>query len=108
MMNMLKYYLGLPAKTVAPRDRLPQGALLTVSNLLHLAMVYEHDKAATDVNCVAEVSPNLAAWFSGPSYTAIADVADLGVRERVSVRDLTPVSAAASRFMRLRLARQFP
>jgi len=104
--NLLKYYLGLPAKTVAPPERLPQGSLLTVSNLLYLAMNYERNKAATDVNCVAEVSANLSEWFSGPANTQIASVTDLGLHERVTVRDLAPVGAAASRFMRLRLERQ--
>jgi hypothetical protein len=106
--NLLKYYFGLPAKTPAPPERLPQGSLLAVSNLLHLALRYERAKAVTDVDCAAEVSPNLAAWFSGPAYTTVADVTDLGARERVTVRDLTPVSAATARFLRLRLARQFP
>jgi hypothetical protein len=103
--NLAKYYLGLPAKTVAPPDRLPQGSLLTVSNLLHLALIYERDKAALDVNSIAEVSPDFAGWFSGPDYTETADVTDLGVRERITVRDRTPISAAPARFMRLRLSR---
>ena len=106
--NLLKYYLGLPAKTIAPPERLPQGSLLTNSNLLYLAITYERDKAAVDVDCVAEVSPDLGDWFSGAGYTEIAGLTDLGWRERVTLRDLTPVSAAAARFMRLRLARQFP
>ncbi len=106
--NLLKYYLGLPAKIVAPPDRLPHGNLFAFSNLLFLALIYERDKAAVDVNCIAEVSPDLSAWSSGAEHTAIAGVSDLGARERVTVRDLTPVDAAAARFMRLRLSRQFP
>jgi hypothetical protein len=100
--NLVKYYLGLPAKTIAPSDRLPQGSLSVVSNLLHLALIYERDKAALDVNAFAEVSADLAGWLSGPSYTETADVTDLGVRDR------TPISAAPARFMRLRLQRQLP
>jgi hypothetical protein len=106
--NLVKYYLGLPAKAIAPSDRLPQGSLSAVSNLLHLALIYERDKAALDVNAFAEVSADLAGWLSGPSYTETADVTDLGVRERVTVRDRTPISAAPARFMRLRLQRQLP
>ena len=104
----LKYYLGLPAKTIAPPDRLPQGRLLAITNLLFLALSYERDKSASDVNCAAEVSSNLAAWFSGGEHTAIAEVSDVGERERVTVRDLTPVSNEVSRFMRLQLSRTFP
>lgn len=106
--NLLKYYFGLPAKTMAPPERLPRGELLTVSNQLHLALSYERDKAALDVDCVAEVSPDLAAWFSGAAYTEIAGISDLGPLERVTVRDRTPVSAATSRYMRLRFMRQLP
>jgi len=106
--NLLKYYLGLPAKALAPPERLPQGSLLTYGNLLYLAMTYERDKAAVDVSWFAEVAPDLAGWTSGPSYTAIAAVTDLGWRERVTVRDLTPVDAATARFIRLRVARQLP
>jgi hypothetical protein len=106
--NLLKYYLGLPAKTLASPERLPQGSLLTFSNLLYLAMTYERDKAAVDVDWFAEVANDLTGWTSGPSYTAIAAVTDLGWRERVTVRDLTPVGAATSRFIRLRVARQLP
>jgi len=100
--NLAKYYLGLPAKTTAPSNRLPQGRLLTVSNLLYLALIYERDKAALDVNAFAEVSPDLAGWLSGPSYTETSAVTNLGVRER------TPARAAPARFMRLRLQRQIP
>jgi hypothetical protein len=38
----------------------------------------------------------------------LADVTDLGLRERVRVRGVMPVSAATSRFMRLRFERKFP
>jgi len=106
--NLAKYYLGLPAKTTAPSNRLPQGRLLTVSNLLYLALIYERDKAALDVNAFAEVSPDLAGWRSGPSYTETTAVTNLGVRERITVRDRTPARAAPARFMRLRLQRQVP
>lgn len=106
--NLLKYYLGLPAKVAAPPEQLPRGSLLSVSNLLFLALHYERDKAATDVNCVAEVSDDLAAWFSGPAHTRMASVTDLGWKERVAVRDLTPVDMMAARFMRLRLSRSMP
>jgi hypothetical protein len=37
--NLVKYYLYLPAKTIAPSERLPQGSLSAVSNLLHLALI---------------------------------------------------------------------
>lgn len=104
--NLWKYQLGLPAKAIAASDRLPHGHLWPVSNLWFLSMIYESDKAATDLDCEAEVSSDLTGWFAGPAHTAVAEITNLGDRERVTVRDLTPVSAAGSRFMRLRLTRR--
>lgn len=106
--NLWKYYLGLSARTAAPPDRLPHGNLWSGSNLLFLSLIYERDKTATDVDCAAELSLDLAAWYSGPAHTIVADLTDLGDRERVTVRDLTPVSASDARFMRLRLTRMSP
>jgi hypothetical protein len=73
-----------------------------VSNQLYLTLTYTHDKLAGDVDCVAEVSPDLASWFSGPAYSRQDAVVDLGALERITVRDLTPVSATSHHFMRLR------
>ncbi len=104
--NLLKYYLGLPGHTPAPADSKPAGSLLPVSGQLYLALTYTHDKVVTDVNCVAQVSPDLLNWFSGPAYTRIEQTVDLGLLEEVTVRDLTPVGSASSRFLRLLFQRQ--
>jgi hypothetical protein len=103
VVNLLKYYLGLPGKTPAPADRLPTGALLPVSNQQYLAMTYSRDKLANDVDCIAEVSTDLVNWSSGPSATVVEQSVDLGTLEQVTVRDLTPAGGAQQRFMRLRL-----
>ncbi len=101
--NLLKYYLGLPGGAPAPLNRLPVGSLVPVSGRLYLAMTYSRDKLANDVDCIAEVSTNLADWSSGPSATTVEQTMDLGTLEQVTVRDLTPVAGASHRFMRLRL-----
>lgn len=103
VVNLLKYYLGLPGKTPAPADRLPTGALLPVSNQQYLAMTYSRDKLANDVDCIAEVSSNLVNWVSGPAWTQVGQIVDLGALEQITVRDLTPAGGAQQRFMRLRL-----
>lgn len=103
VVNLLKYYLGLPGKTPAPADRLPTGALLPVSNQQYLAMTYSRDKLANDVDCIAEVSSNLVNWVSGPAWTQVGQIVDLGALEQITVRDLTPAGSAQQRFMRLRL-----
>jgi len=104
--NLLKYYFGLPAKTPVPADRLPKGALLTRSNQLFLTVSFERDVGATDVDCVSEVSTDLVNWSSGPGETTVDSIINLGTRERVTLRDLTPVSVASARFLRLRLTRR--
>lgn len=100
--NLLKYYLGLPGQVPAATTSLPTGSLITVSNQLYLAMTYTHDKLVNDVDCVAEVSTDLVNWSSGPSYSRIETIVDLGAQERITVQDLTPVANTAHHFMRLR------
>jgi hypothetical protein len=103
--NLWKYFLGLPGRTVAPGDRLPVGRLLEIGNQRYLAMTYARDKLANDVNCTAEVSSDLTTWNSGPLWTQLETVRDLGPLEEVTVRDLASVATQSNRFMRLRLNR---
>ena len=65
-------------------------------------MTYYRDKLVQDVDCVAEVSSNLVNWVSGATATKIEQTVDLGAREQITVRDLTPAAGAQQRFMRLR------
>lgn len=104
--NLLKYYLGLPGKTPAAAASLPTGSLITVSNQLYLSMTYTHDKLANDVDCTAEVSTDLVNWSSGPAYSRVAAIVDLGAQERITVQDLTPVANTTHHFMRLRFQQQ--
>ena len=101
--NLLKYFLGLPGGTPAPANRLPTGSLLPVSGQLYLSMTYTRDKLVNDVDCIPEVSTDLANWSSGPSVTQVEQSVDLGSVVQVTVRDLTPAAGATHRFMRLRL-----
>lgn len=100
--NLLKYYLGLPAKSPASLDRLPRGHLMSVTNELFLAVSVERDRAVSDVVCAAEVSGNLRGWADGPGHTVLAATENLGPLERVTWRDLTPVNAASAHYLRLR------
>jgi hypothetical protein len=100
--NLLKYYFGLAGRTPAPADRLPTGALFSAGNQRYLAMTYSRDKLANDVDCVAEVSSNLVNWVSGPAWTQVEQIVDLGALEQITVRDLTPAGGVQQRFMRLR------
>jgi hypothetical protein len=100
--NLLKYYLGLPGRTAAAPGSLPTGSLITVSNQLYLSMTYTHDKLANDVDCVPEVSADLVNWSSGPAYSRVAAIVDLGAQERITVQDLAPVANTTHHFLRLR------
>ncbi|HTY89025.1 MAG TPA: carbohydrate binding domain-containing protein [Candidatus Acidoferrum sp.] len=100
--NLLKYYFGLPGGAPAPAGQLPTGALISVSDQSYLAMTYYHDKLVNDVDCIPEVSSNLVNWVSGPTWTEVEQTVDQGVREQITVRDLTPAAGAQQRFMRLR------
>jgi len=102
MPNLMKYYLGLPGRTNAPAASLPTGSLITVSNQLYLAMTFIHDKLVNDVDCVAEVSTDLVNWSSGPTYSRVESIVDLGAQERITIQDLAPVANTTHHFMRLR------
>jgi hypothetical protein len=103
--NLVKYYLGLPGRTPAAASQLPAGELLQSGDQSYVAMTYNHDKLVSDVDCIAEVSADLIHWSSGPSFTHVDQITDLGALEQIAVRDLTPLSGAPKHFMRLRFQR---
>jgi hypothetical protein len=104
--NLLKYYSGLSGRVPASAGSLPSGKLLFSGGEQFLAIDYAHDKLVNDVDCAVQVSPDLANWFSGPAYTRVEQIFDLGALERITVRDLLPVTNNLERFMRLRLQRR--
>ena len=84
---------------------LPAGSLFALSNQVYLAMTLTRDKFANDVLCLGQVSSNLSDWASGPGYTRLDQIIDLGSLEQLTVRDLSPVGSLPTRFMRLQLQR---
>jgi hypothetical protein len=105
MVNLWKYYLGLPGRTPAPSSRFPSGALLFVTNTPFLSMNYTCDALANDVTFLPQVSPDLLNWFSGPTFTRIERVQNLGALENITIRSLSPVPSAQEQFLRLLLQR---
>jgi hypothetical protein len=97
---LMEYALNLDPAT-ASTNGLPAGAL---SNNF-LTLTYTKVKAATDLEYAAEVTGALPGLWS----SSLADVdqnwlvTDLGNVEAVTARDITAVSNAAARFMRLRV-----
>lgn len=100
--NLWKYYLGLPGRTPAlDLSHLPAGGLLSLSNQLYLAMTLTRDKLANDVFCLGEVSSNLNTWATGPAFTRLEQIIDLGALEQLTFRDLSPVGSLPEHFLRL-------
>jgi hypothetical protein len=104
VVNLWKYYLGLEGRTFAATAELPVPAVVQAATDQFLTLSWNRDKLASDVNCLGEVSANLRAWFSGPEWTSIDSITAIdGQRERVTLRDLTPLSAASAHYLRLQL-----
>ncbi len=100
--NLLKFAYGLPPKSSARRSDLPFAELLNADGQTFLAVSFLRAKTATEVALVPEVSLDLTVWTAGEVTTEVRRV-DLGAQERILLRDRTPISTAASRYLRLRL-----
>lgn len=96
--NLLKYLYGLPGKSYAPTERLPEGKLFSLKGEVYLAMDYWRDKLANDVRDQVQLCSELPNWLG---CCIAEEVWDDGPLERVTARDLQPASASGSRFMRL-------
>ncbi|MBI3879110.1 MAG: tandem-95 repeat protein [Verrucomicrobia bacterium] len=96
--NQLAYALNLEPKSQQPAN-LP--GVASASN--HLTVSYTRVKTATDINYSVLVSGDLATWSSGPAFTTVSGVTDFGLTEKITVSDLTAMSATNRRFMRLKV-----
>ncbi len=104
ILNLMEYALNLDPK-VAGAIGLPVQGTTNVDGNDYLTLTYTRVTAATDISYVVEVSGDLVAWNSGPSYTATVSVTDNpdGITQTVVVRDLVPMDSATSRFIRLKI-----
>ena len=100
----MEYALGLDPKA-AGRAGLPAVSRTTVGISSYLTLTYTKVKADTDLTYVVEVSSDLLTWNGGSAYTTDVSTVDQGTTQQVTTRDLTPVTAGARRFMRLRVMR---
>jgi hypothetical protein len=105
--NLMEYALGGQAGD-------PAGAFTPVVSHAgdHLSLTFKRPVTATDLTYTVQVSGDVMSWHDGSTYAPAGDVAanaftsqtlrsTSGGIETITVRDNTPVSAAASRFMRL-------
>lgn len=111
--NLLEYALALDPLASSTAGQ-PRASLVTTNGSNFLAMTFSFVTLATDITYTVEVSPDLATWQPGSTYsgtnsapvnarTAQVSRAGLGI-ETITVRDQTPANAAPQRFMRLRVS----
>ena len=92
----------------------PVAAIETNAGSAFLTVRFQRQAGVTNLTCVAEVTSDLAAdeWallasstngvpLTGPGFVSETEAAEAGILN-VTLRDLVPVQAAASRFVRLR------
>lgn len=98
--NLLEYGLRLDPKTADSGSPV----VLTEDNG-YSVITFLRRKDAIDLGYTVEVSANLTVWNAGPDFTAEIAVTPIDDQaDWVTVRDLTPHSAAGRHFIRLRIA----
>jgi len=100
--NLMKYALDLDPMANGSGG-LPAGSMMAIGGSNYIVLTYTQLIAATDLTYIPQVSGDMQTWKSGAGYVAPVSVtpnAD-GITETVSVRDTTPVSRGAPRFIRL-------
>jgi len=96
--NLIEFALGTRPDDASSRS-MPSVSLMTVNGHEYISMLVARDAAAA-VSLTVEVSSDLVNWFSGPGNTVVLD----DTAELLHVRDASPVSAFATRFIRLSAA----
>lgn len=106
MANLLEYALGSNPNNPADDTAgfLPQIVAATGSNYVDLTYKQRVDAAARQLQYFPEVSGDRQTWFSDAGHLLQVSVTPFDSQfNRVTVRDLTPITAAAPRFVRLRV-----
>ena len=103
MSNLLKYAFGLDPTQANATAGLPRVG--TANGSLAITFIQRTD--ISDIDYIVEVSSDLVNWTSGPAATQQVSATTLdATRNTVTIRDLTPMSGAGSRFIRLRIVQQ--
>lgn len=95
LVNMVKYALGRSPTERAQAAHFPK--LTTDAGYLTLAVPRRNER--TDVVYIVEVGGDLGNWSSGPGHTVTLQDEE----SMLVVRDATPMTAAVSRFIRLKV-----
>jgi hypothetical protein len=98
--NLIKYALGLNPATPATSAQLPSGGIQPAGGTNYLTLTVNRAARPSDITYIVETSSNLlGAWVSGPPNT----VTLTNTATQLVVRDNTPVPAATTQFIRLRV-----
>lgn len=104
--NLEEYAYGLDPLVKNAAGDAPQYQLVSYPDGAAMTVTYTCNTLATDAVPTVEVSGDLMTWVSGDSATTVTSYHDSpGVRQ-YTIRDNTTTSAAARRFMRVRIVRQ--
>jgi hypothetical protein len=97
--NLMKYALGLNPTTLVSTAQLPVLIIQSDGGQDYLALSVHRAADPPDVTYNVQVSGDLQNWESGPPFT----VTLTNIPSELDVRDNTPVSSAADRFIRLQV-----
>ena len=104
--NLVEYALNLDPEQ-ANTQGLPVVGQTNVGGQQYLTLTYTAVIAATDITYVPQVCGDLTSWASGSGYIAPVSTTNNadGKTQTVVVRDLTPITNASARFIRLEITR---
>lgn len=105
--NLMKYALNLSPLDPGTQGLPVSGMTVDSSNNQYLTLSYTQVISAGDITYTTEVSSDMQTWYSGSGYTSPVSVTNNpdGKTRTVVVQDLTPVSSAAKRFIRLKVTK---
>ncbi len=100
--NLLEYALDLLPTTPGVTG-LPTVGQTVIGASTYLTLTFTRVIADTDISYVPQVSGDLAMWNSGANYVATVSTTNNAgsLTQTVVVRDLTPMTGAGQRFIRL-------
>lgn len=102
--NLVKYALGLPAKTPATAGDLPRWGVSEGSGSRTLWLTYSRRKDAPDIELLPWSSTALPEWVPTPTLT----IEDDGVTERIRAELPTPAVAPSLLLLKLVLRQRLP
>lgn len=102
--NLIKFALGMPPKS-GNAAGLPVPSVQQIGAGKYLTLTYTRDRFAGGLAFEVEVSGQLQGWNSGSGHTVEISRTISGSTETVVTRDLTPISNANRRFMRLKVSK---